>query len=311
MSGGDILSIGEAMVELSCTGELQQANNFGCSYGGDALNMAIAAARLGSRVSFLTRHGQDAFADGLQQMLLREGVQSLPTPPSPRQTGLYFVAVDAQGERRFAYYRQNSAASQLSVEDIHPDVIESCKVVFASGITLAISDSSRQAALKAFKIARKAGITTAFDPNYRGALWPTVAQAVEAFEEILPWVDVFLPSFPQDTVSLQNFEQPEQLVSFFLEKEIPIVIAKAGGEGCYLGFKQEIRHYPALPVPVLDTSGAGDAFNGGFLHGLAQNDNLDCCVQLGLAVASLKITQPGTARAMPYRETVYKQLSRF
>jgi 2-dehydro-3-deoxygluconokinase len=304
----DILSIGEAMAELSCTGELQRATHFVRDYAGDTFNTAVAAARLGSTVTFLTRQGQDAFAYGLQEMLLQEGIQIASTRPSPQQTGLYLVAVDEKGERQFTYYRQNSAASELSVDDIRPNVIENCKILYASGITMAISESSKQATLKAFKIAREAGVMTAFDPNYRAALWPSTAHAVDALNEILPWVDVFLPSFPYDIVSLLTFKKPEQMVEFFLYKGVKLVVAKVADQGCYLGFKKEIEHYPAPTVHVVDTTGAGDAFNGGFLHGLSRGEALSRCAQFGLATAALKIVKPGSARAMPTRDSVYSQM---
>ncbi len=295
------------MLELSCEGDLKVARVFNRSFGGDTLNTAVAAARLGSNVSYITRIGNDAFALALQELILKEGIQISPNRSAKGPTGLYFVSVDNEGQRDFVYYRQKSAASLLGPDDINPDVIKSSKVVYASGITLAISDSARNAVIKAFKIAREAGIMTAFDPNYREMLWQSEEKTIDALNEILPLVDVFLPSFPEDTDSLIRFNRPEQVVDYFLFKGVKLVAVKAGQQGCYLGYKKEIQHIPAMSIKAIDTTGAGDAFNGGFLHGLVNDESLINCAKLGITTASLKVLNRGSATAMPARDAVYSR----
>lgn len=299
------------MLELSCEGDLRNARSFGRGFGGDTLNTAIAAARLGSSVGFVTRLGNDAFALGLQELLLKEGVQVSPTRASKGQTGLYFVAVDGEGEREFVYYRKDSAASHLAPDDISPELIKNAKIVFASGITLAISDSARQAVLKAFKIAREAGVMTAFDPNYRDRLWQREETAIDALNEILPLVDVFLPSFPEDTMHMIEFNRPEQVLDYFMFKGIKLVVVKAGAQGCWIGYKKEIQHIPAMPIKAVDTTGAGDAFNGAFLHGLAAEESLLNCARLGVTAAGLKVLNRGSANAMPHKDAVYNRAFNF
>lgn len=295
------------MLELSCEGDLRNARNFSRSFGGDTLNTAVAATRLGSSVSYLTRIGQDAFAPALQEMILKEGVNMGPSRPAKGTTGVYFVSVDTEGERDFVYYRKDSAASFLGPDDINLEFIKSAKIIFASGISLAISDSARKAVVKAFKLAREAGILTAFDPNYREALWQSEERSIDAMNEILPLVDILLPSFPEDTASIINFNKPEQVVDYFLFKGVKLVAVKAGAQGCYLGYKREVQHIPAMPIRAVDTTGAGDAFNGGFLHGLANEESLLNCAKLGVTTAGLKVLNRGSAAAMPAREAVYSR----
>lgn len=295
------------MLELSCEGDLKMARMFNRNFGGDALNTAVAASRLGSSATFLTRIGNDSFALALQELILKENIQIVPHRNTKGNTGLYFVAVDTDGQREFVYYRNNSAASQLSPDDVSPELIKNAKIVYASGITLAISESARKAVLKAFKIAKEAGVITAFDPNYREILWQREEKMVDALNEILPMVDVFMPSFPEDTDMLINFNRPEQVVDYFLFKDIKVVVVKAGAQGCYLGYKKEIQHIPAMPIKAIDTTGAGDAFNGGFLHGLVTEESLINCAKLGITTASLKSLNRGSATAMPAREAVYSR----
>jgi 2-dehydro-3-deoxygluconokinase len=295
------------MVELSCEGDLKMSRGFNRSFGGDTFNTAIAASRLGSSVTFITRLGNDPFALGLQEMLLKENIQFLSSRAAKGPTGLYFVSVDTDGQRDFMYYRNNSAARQLCPDDISPEVIRSAKIVYSSGITLAISDSARCAVVKAFKIARAAGIMTAFDPNYREALWQSEERSVDALNEILPLVDVFMPSFPEDTASMISFNRPEQVLDYFLVKGVKVVVVKAGAQGCYLGYKKEIQHLPGLPIKAIDTTGAGDGFNGGFLHGLITEESLLHCAKLGITTATLKSLNRGSAAAMPSRDAVYNR----
>ncbi|MEM0952258.1 MAG: sugar kinase [Cyanobacteria bacterium P01_H01_bin.74] len=295
------------MVELYSEGSLVSTKSFIKSYGGDTLNTAIAAARLGSSVSYITRLGDDIHAAGLRDMIVQEGVALEAGRIFKGKTGLYMVSVSSDSEREFAYYRENSAACQLCPQDISPQLIQSGKIIFASGITMAISQSARESVIKAFKIAKAAGIITALDPNYRENLWLNSGKMVDALNEILPLVDVLLPSFPEDTEAIISFKRPEQALQHFMLKGVPLVIIKAGNQGCYIGYRNEVTHVPAMAIKAIDTTGAGDAFNAGFLHGLARQESLVQCAKLGVTTAALKVLNKGSALAMPNKDSVYSR----
>jgi 2-dehydro-3-deoxygluconokinase len=295
------------MVELSCTGRLTEAVDFKRSFGGDAFNTAVAAARLGSPVRFFTRLGKDPFAEGLRALMTHEGLPTKPLKTIPGYTGLYFAAVQPDGQREFVYYRQGSAASTLRTEDLPPSWMKEAKVVFATGVSLAISPSCRQTVLSVFQQARAQGIITAFDPNYRSRLWESPNDALDALNEILPYVDVILPSIPEDTRPVIGFDQPQKVIEYFWLKDVKLVVVKAGPDGCFLGYKKQVEYLPARSSRVVDTTGAGDAFNGGFLHGLLQQLPLTQCAQLGLITAALKLQQPGAMAGLPYRDEVYQE----
>jgi 2-dehydro-3-deoxygluconokinase len=297
------------MVELTCSGPVTQASSFHKSFGGDAFNTAMAAARLGSQVYFLTRFGRDPFSDNLKQLLVKERIDS-PSQRHPGHTGLYMAGVSEDGEREFTYYRQGSAATRLEEADVRPALIQQANLVFSTGVTLAISNSARQAVIKAFKLAKQHGCTTVFDPNYRKSLWHSTDEAIDALNQILPYVDVILPSVPDETQQLIGFSHPEMVIDYFWLKGIKLVVAKAGERGCYVGYKKEIQHVPALTgVRPVDTTGAGDAFNGGFLHGLAQQKPLLDCAKLGIITSGHKIQHPGATGGLPHRDVVYAHLS--
>ena len=277
------------------------------------MNTAVAAQRLGLRTGLLTRFGADPFSENLKDLCYLEGIQLEPhcKTMNNKASGLYLVQVNKSGQRHFQYYRQDSAACYLSPEDVQSSLIEACEVVFASGISLAISEKSRAAVVKAFQLARKANKMTAFDVNYRPSLWRNRADALEAFNEILPLTDVVLPSVPEDTEPLSGLASVDHLMAYFHSKGCSMVVLKQGPQGCSLGFRHQVKSFPAYSVRhVVDTTGAGDCFNAGFLTGLIQKWSLQDCAHLALASAALKIQRKGTVIAMPNRLSVKEFLTR-
>ncbi len=297
------------MVELSGRGELRFASDFTKSYAGDAFNTAIAARRMGTDVGFLTGVAEDPFSYGLQQAFLTEGIDTRYVKRFLNtHTGLYFVSQDEEGEREFTYYRKDSAATKINESHITEQVISSTKLVYATGVTLAISPSMRSAVCKAFKMARKQGVMTAFDPNYRSSLWKNPMELLEAFDELLPYVDVILPTIPDDTVPTVGLSRPDQVIDYFWFKGVPLVVCKMGENGCSIGYRKNMEHIPAMKVDrVLDTVGAGDTFNGAFLHGMLAEKSLIDCGRLGVTAAGLRVQKRGTLDAIPRRESVYSR----
>ncbi len=295
--------------ELSGGGELRFASDFTKSYAGDAFNTAVAARRMGSEVGFLTGVAEDPFAYGLQQLFLTEGIDTRYVKRFPSShTGIYFTSRSNEGEREFIYYRDNSAATKINESHITEHVIRSTKMVYATGVSLAVSPSMRSAVLKSFKIARENGIMTAFDPNYRSNLWRKPMELLEALDELLPYVDVILPTIPDDTSPTIGLNRPDQVVDYFWFKGVPLVICKMGENGCYVAYRKNMEHIPAMKVDrVIDTVGAGDTFNGAFLHGMLAGKSLLDCGRLGVTAAGLQIQRSGTLDAMPRRESVYSR----
>jgi len=303
------------MVELSSVKEIAYATEFSKTYAGDALNAAVAARRLGSTVGFITGFGDDPFAHGLRHACQAEGLDTAQSKVFPGfQTGLYLVGSPVGGaaddlSREFIYYRHGSAATEIAPRHLDPAYISQAAIVFATGITMAISQSARQTVHQAFELAKANNVMTVFDPNFRSGLWNRPMDALEAINALLPLVDVILPTIPDDTLPTIGLSRPEQVIDYFWFKEVPLVVVKAGQLGCYIGYKKKIEHVPAFRAErVVDTVGAGDAFNGGFIHGLATGQSLVDCAQLGVTTAGLMIQKRGVLDAMPMQEAVYSRV---
>ncbi len=301
----DIVSIGECMIEMFCEGPLAQSDTFTRTFAGDTMNMLVAASRLGAKTGYITHVGNDPFQDFLTEAWRSEGIDLRCATPLDRPNGLYFISILPGGEREFTYYRAGSAASFLEPGDIDPDYIESTKVVYASGISQAISRSSRAAVLKAFKIAREHNATTAFDTNLRLGLW-SLEEASDALDEIIPYVDILLPSAPEESEALFGTDDAREVIESARHRGVELVAVKCGASGAVLGVDDEIHVLPAyVPDNVSDTSGAGDVFNGALLYGLTNGMSALESATLGTVMAGLKIRGRGATYSIPSREEAF------
>lgn len=304
----DIVSIGECMIEMFCEGSLSESRTFTKTFAGDAMNMLVAASRLGAKTGFITHVGNDPFKSFLLDAWTAEGIDLTCATPLDRNNGLYFISLLPGGEREFTYYRAGSAASCLSPDDIDPAYIGRFKFVYASGISQAISPSSRAAVKKAFEIACAQGVRTVFDPNLRLRLW-SIEDARQALEEILPFTDILLPGAPDEIEQFFGVRDPEAAIRIVQDRGIETVAVKCGSEGVALGAEGKITCVPAYrPETVVDTSGAGDAFNGGFLYGLSTGMTPVEAARLGTVIAGLKVRGRGAVFSLPRREEVFERM---
>lgn len=216
------------------------------TFGGDTLNCLVAARRLGSRCGYITRIGDDPFADFLLACWQREGVNLEAVRRLPGFNGVYFISTTPSGEREFIYYRRGSAASTLSPRDITRRYLARARILHSSGITQALSGSARAAVAHAYRLAKRLGLLTSFDPNFRPKLW-SLREARRALAEIIPYLDVVLPSAPEDTLALLAASDPRRAIDRLWHCGVPIVAVKQGAKGCWLGYQGRKQHLPAPP----------------------------------------------------------------
>lgn len=270
----DLLAVGECMVELSAAESLGEAGTLRRSYGGDVLNALVTAARLGARTGFLSRVGDDPFGASMLKAWRDEGIDTKGARLEAGDNGVYFISVAADGEREFSYRRDGSPASRLSPEDLDEAQIAASEWLLLSGITQALSDSARETTLQAAHIGRRHGVRVAYDPNYRPRLWRErggVAVARDAFNEIAVLADWVLPSHPADLLLAgDGSEAPLDSVRRFAACCHNVAL-KCGAGGVVLAADGVITQVAGQRVPqVVDSTGAGDAWNGAFLHHLAR-----------------------------------------
>ena len=304
----DIITIGESLIELSSDTSLSSTECLHKYYGGDALTTAIAALRLGSRVGFITRVGNDVFKDYLLDSWQAEGLDISQVKIANDPNGVYFIASSKKKKKEASYYRKKIAPAKLSLDDISQEYIESSKIVYASGTTLSLSISTEEAVIKAFQIAKEKNLTTAFDPNY-SARFTTPEVAKEQFAKISPYTDILFLSDKYDTSNIFELDSVENIIKNLWDRGIGTVIIKSTiKQGYYTGYNGNIYFSEFYSKNPVDTTCAGDAFNGGYLHGITHGLTPVESVKLASVVAGLQTQSIGAIKSIPYKDEVYSIL---
>ena len=258
--------IGECMVEIRpVSPELAEV-----SYGGDVLNTAVYLKRSATErsidVRFVTVVGDDALSDDLVAAWEKEGIDTSYVKRRPSgKPGLYIVHTDEAGERSFTYYRSDSAARELFREEAQG--FADVDLIFLSGITLSILDSgSFELLLAALEKEHARGALVAFDTNYRPAAWQDATVARERISRTLAHTDIALPTF-SDEALLFGDPDPGATVRRLRSSGVSEVVVKLSAEGCLVSVDDSPpTRVPGLHIAsVIDTTGAGDAFNGAYL----------------------------------------------
>jgi 2-dehydro-3-deoxygluconokinase len=221
----DIVAIGESLIELSTNANLASSGCLYKYYGGDALATAISALRMGSKVGFITRVGNDPFKDYLLDSWQTEGLDVSQVKLSNESNGLYIIARPSVTEKEVIYYRKKIAPSKLSIDDINEDYIKSADIVYASGVTQSLSPSANEAVEYAFKLAKDNGILTAYDPNYHSVL-TTAEEAREAFARVVSYLDIVFLNTKHDSANILEIESPENIIKKLWDVGVQIVVSK-------------------------------------------------------------------------------------
>lgn len=294
----DVVCIGEPLYELN-----QQADGrFLPGFGGDTMNVAIAAARLGARTAMVSMLGADPFGDAIENLLRAEGVDvsAIGRHPSAA-TGLYLVTHGAKGHS-FTYYRAGSAASLLGPADMPASMVASARYLHVSGISQAISATARDAIDHTIGIARGAGVAISYDTNLRTRLW-SAEEARPVVERTARQARVLKTSL-EDSEALLGLADPEGIAAHFLGLGCAIVVVTLGRSGVHLAQKDRQERIAGFPVEAVDATGAGDAFTGAFLAELVAGRDAARAARFANAAAALSTLDYGAIKPLPRRDAV-------
>jgi 2-dehydro-3-deoxygluconokinase len=299
MAQFDVITFGETMAlmypegsrGLGTSGKLEQ------SFGGAESNVAIGLARLGCRVGWFSKVGDDPLGAGIVKAIRGEGVdvsRVLRTNAAP--TGL-MLREAVRGKLSVYYYRAGSAASKLTPADIDEAYIGAASILHLTGITPALSPSCRDTAFAAVAAAKRLGVKISFDPNLRLKLW-TIEEARPVLLELAEQADYFLPGY--DELKLLYETDDEAAILERLHRLPGISVVKSAGEENWIVQNGCVTKLPFVKAErVVDTVGAGDGFCAGFLAGLAKGYSLYDAVQLAGLAGSLVVQTPGDWEALP------------
>lgn len=308
----DITALGEILIDLTQCGINEQGiPQFTANPGGAPANLAVAAARLGAKTTFIGKVGRDSFGAYLRSCLEENGVDvtGLTTDPL-RNTTLAVVALDVAGERSFSFYRESSADVNLSAEDIPLSLLADTRFFHFGSVSLTC-EPAYSATLYAAKRAKKNGAILSYDPNYRASLWPDKQTAIARMQEPLTLVDVLKVS-DEELPLLTGTTDLEAGSAILAARGIRLVLVTLGAKGSFYWYQGHTGQVPGVPCKVGDTNGAGDTFFGALLSRLAKHSDLHTLTILQLEemlafanrAASITTSRHGAIPAMPMLEEV-------
>ncbi len=303
------LVAGETLVDMlpGSTGPLATVERFDRRFGGAPANVAVGLARLGDPPLFWTRVGPGPFGDFLVDRLAAAGVATefVERDPTAR-TGLSFVSLADDGERRFSFYRDGSADTRLDADRVSDLPLDGVDWVHVGGVLLA-DEPARSATLRLARAASRAGATVSFDPNARPELWDEFDYA-SSVRTVLGVADVVKAS--ADDLRDAGFRgDPSDAAEAVLDAGPHTVLLTLGDAGALAATTgpwsgaARVRH-GGYDVETVDTTGAGDAFLAGAVSALRAGETLDEAVAFAGATAALTTTARGAVETFPARQAV-------
>ena len=264
----DVVTLGETMVLLWPTGDarLEDAATYERSLGGAESNLAIALARLGLRPRWISRLGDDPFGRYTRATLKQEGVIVDAPVDTGAPTAVFFKERIAHGPRRVYYYRRGSAASRMDPPDL--------------------------------SAAQFAGARVCVDPNVRPQLWPEPAAGVAALHALMARADVVLLG-DEDAAYLFPGLSETSVLDAVRALGPRAVVLKLGARGARAVVDEEDVSVAPYSVAVVDSVGAGDGFDAGFIAGLLHGDPLARCLALGARVGAAAVATTGDWEGYP------------
>ena len=301
MSNKDIVILGVFVADTAYRasrqpkiGETIIGNEFSLGPGGKGSNQAVAAALAGGNVHFISRLGKDDFANMALSLWEKSGITPHVTQYSDSYTGAAYIFIeDETGDN--AIIVSPGAAANINDDDI----IANKELIQGSRVFMTQLEQSLDAADTALSFAKEGGAITILNP----------APAQPLGENILKLCDFVTPNeieAEQITgIPVKSIIDAEIAAGKLLEKGAKAAVITLGEQGALFKDKNQVIHQPSYEVgPVVETTGAGDAFNGGLAVALAEEMPIDKALRFACATASISVTRQGTAPSMPDRNEI-------
>ncbi len=281
-------------------GETILGNSFALGPGGKGSNQAVAAGRLGGDVHFISKLGADAFGEMAMATWAEAGVRAHVARDPESYTGAAYIFVEeATGDN--AIIVAPGAAATIAPADLD----RHAALIAGAGVFVTQLEQPLAAAVRGLMIAHKAGVTTILNP----------APAQALGDDVLALCDYVTPNETEAEaltgIAVASVEEAKAAAAAFLARGVKGVVITLGERGALYHSAERTEMVPALRAgPVVETTGAGDAFNGGFAVALARGMDPVAAVRFGCAVAGISVTRPGTAPSMPRLAEVEALLAR-
>jgi ribokinase len=258
--------------------------------GGSAANTAVGLARLGCKAGFIGKVGDDREGNLLTEDFRREGVDTSGIVRAEYgESGTVMGFVDEAGQR--ALYIHSGINDTILPGEIRDEYVLGARFVH---LTSFVGEQSFQTQKQ---------LIQKLPPDVKGSFDPGALYAQKGYSQLEPIISKTYLMMPnaRELQRITGKKTPEEGAAFLLDRGVRVVAVKLGGEGCYVTDGKENHMTPAFKVSAVDTTGAGDAFNAGFLYGLLNGKALQECGRLGNFVASKCVIKMGARTGLPYK----------
>ena len=301
MTGSGLVTLGEtmALVAAAQIGSLASNRDLRLSVAGAESNVAIGVRRLGAGATWISRLGDDGFGELIRRELRAEGITVVAATDAERPTGLMVKERPNALRTHVRYYRSGSAASAMTAFDVVAEAVASAQVLHVTGITPALGPGPASAIQLAVDMAHEYGTLVSLDLNYRSTLWSR-DEAGAALEPLVRRADVVFAG-PEEASLVVADGTPEKLVHGLADLGPEQVVLKLGAHGAHSLIDGEEYVTPVVPVPVVDTVGAGDAFVAGYLAELMAGATVPTRLATAVAAGAFACTTLGDWEGLPTR----------
>ncbi len=303
----DVAALGELLIDFTPQAKSEAGMNvFEQNPGGAPGNALAAVNKLGGKTAFIGKVGKDMHGEFMVKTLKDAGIETKGIIVDDSVfTTLAFVSLSETGEREFSFARKPGADTCLTKEEVDVEIIKDSAIFHVGSLSLT-DEPVKSATIFALEEAKKAGCIMSYDPNYRAMLWPSKEAAIAGMIS------------DEETALLTDIEDPKGAAEALLAKGLKIVAVTLGKDGAYIATKEGGAVVPGFTSKVVDTTGAGDSFWGGFLSQLIKSgkrpeevtlEEAKTFARFGNAVASLCVEKRGGIPGMPSMEEVQNRLA--
>jgi 2-dehydro-3-deoxygluconokinase len=306
-----VLTLGEGLGVLRTRGlgSLAHESDLVVGTGGAEGNVAIGLARLGTPVTWLGRVGDDGLGTRVVRELRAEGVTVVAPIDPAAATGLLIKETPAPGRTVVTYHRAGSAGSRLSPGDLDLVDIAEFELVHVTGITPAVSETAHATIDTVVDRARAAGVPVSFDVNHRSSLWTDAAAASVVHRSIAARADLVFAGVDEAALLTGLADAaPADLARAIAALGPAEVVVKLGEHGALALVDGVVHERAAVPVAVVDTVGAGDAFVAGYLAARLAGESVDGRLDLAVRTGAAACTHPGDWEGFPTRRDLERQV---
>lgn len=300
-----VVTIGDAMITMNpiSTGPLRFVTHFERKVGGAELNFAIGCARLGLQSRWISLLGKDEFGRVIYNFTRGEGVDMTHVQfVEGYPTSLNFKEIQEDGSGKTFYYRYQSPISTFTTEMMKDEMLEGVALLHLTGVFLAIDPKNVELVQELIQIAKQKNIPISFDPNIRLKLW-SIEEARKVYEMIFPDIDILLTGLDEFRL-ITGKDSEAELENFAAVYNIRDLVIKDGANGSKLYREGMWTRVSSFKVTPVDTVGAGDGFDAGYVYGWLHSYEPDKLLRFANGVGALVTTVSGDNEGLPYLEEV-------